>query len=38
LSGPLIGSVLCGLSGAALALAGLVLLPLLRLMWGGEVG
>jgi hypothetical protein len=36
LLGPVAGSVLSGLSGAGLALAGLVLAPLLQLMWGGE--
>jgi hypothetical protein len=37
LAGPLLASVASGLSGAALTLAGMILLPLGRLLWGSSL-
>jgi hypothetical protein len=38
LAGPLIASVASGIGGAALTLAGMILLPLWRLMMGSRTG
>jgi hypothetical protein len=38
LAGPLIASVASGICGAALTLAGMILLPLGRLLWGSSTG